>query len=243
MTDKNIKLPEIAVIIAMTESGLIGNGDKLPWKSSLDFEWFKKNTMSWPMIFGRKTAAGMPVFPLRNRPCAVVTNSYDTEIKPAIDNHGAYLSFGQGPFFNSLGETLRFYKNFDKIFIAGGTTLYNYAMQLKQPWFELLGTPNGDKPLVDTIIKTVFPDGYVTGDKYLDNNTIKLMGEPYFKRVSYQEYRIDSSNTIFNNFTLRHEENQEIISMPARHKLGKKDTPFSTIRFEIWNRINENSGK
>lgn len=237
MTDKNKKFPEINLIVAMTESGLVGNGDKLPCKSSLDFEWFKKNTMGCPMIFGKNTANGMPVFPLKNRPCAVVTNSHETAIIPAIGNRGEYLLFGPGPFFDSVGEALRFYKNFDKIFIGGGINLYNYAMTVKQPWLELIGTSEADKPLVDTIFKTVFPDGYATGDKYLDKNTMKLMSEPNFKLVCHYDYKLNSEMTIYNNHTIYHEGNNSIINMPNSYPIGKNDTLFPTIRFEILKRV------
>ncbi|MBN1325149.1 MAG: dihydrofolate reductase [Alphaproteobacteria bacterium] len=242
MTSKSAKLPEIAIIVAMTESGLVGNGNKLPWKSSLDFEWFKKNTMDRPMIFGKNTANGMPVFPLKNRPCAIVTKSNGSQIVQP-NGHGSYISFGPGQSDDSLGKAIRFFKNFDKIFIAGGISLYSHAMKMTQPWTELNGTPDAEKPLVDTIIKTVFPDGIVTGDKYLDKDTIKLMSEPHFKLVSHQDYTIGSSNEGFTNHTLYHDENHATISMPTTHKLGKNDTQFPTIRFEIWKRVYGNQGK
>ncbi|MDL2296257.1 dihydrofolate reductase, partial [Lachnospiraceae bacterium OttesenSCG-928-E19] len=144
---KNIKKPEIIVITAMDETGLIGNGNIMPWRSSVDFNHFKKQTTSWPCIFGKNTALGMmPNFPLKNRPCAIVSNKMETQILPASFQSGAHLAFGPGPFYDALGEALRFFKNYDKIFIAGGAALYQSAMHGKRS--ALWETGDHEIPLV-----------------------------------------------------------------------------------------------
>lgn len=45
----------IALIWAMDENGVIGNKNQLPWHLPEDLKFFKKTTMSSPIIMGRKT--------------------------------------------------------------------------------------------------------------------------------------------------------------------------------------------
>ena len=98
---KKFKKPEIIMITAMDENGLIGNGNSLPWKSSLDFKWVQQQTMGWLCIFGTNTAYNMPQFPLRNRICAVVSNKTDHEIRPTVFERGAHLAFSPVGFYDA----------------------------------------------------------------------------------------------------------------------------------------------
>lgn len=234
MTGNNKKFPEVAIIVATTENGLIGNGKGLPWKSSLDMKhWFKKHTSNWPMVFGRTTAEGMiPFFPLENRFCSIISESIGTKIIKPEGSKGEFLSFGSKDDTDALTRAISLYNPFDKIFIGGGAILYKQAMTMTKPGSEL--------PMVDTIIKTVFPDGIVTGDKYLDKDIMKQMSAPNFELVAYQEYKLDASNEGYTNHTLYHEGNDKTIHMPTTHKLGKNDTKFPWIRFEIWKRVVNN---
>jgi dihydrofolate reductase len=45
----------LAAIVAMSENGVIGNGNKLPWHLPADLANFKEITMGKPIIMGRKT--------------------------------------------------------------------------------------------------------------------------------------------------------------------------------------------
>jgi dihydrofolate reductase len=248
MNTKHKKVPEINLIVAMTESGLVGDGDKMPWKSSLDFKWLKQQTMGYPMIFGRTTAQGMKQFPLKNRPCAIVTNRHETYIVPAQFNCGAYLAFGPDGFYDSLGNALRFYQNYDKIFIAGGVSLYKHALQSTQPWIELIGTDEANKPLVDRIIKTTFPDGLVTGDKYLDTQTLAAMSAPNFESYHEERYRLHTSEgtSYYESMdtAIEHKDDLRLFfPMELLYEPKPDDTLFPEIRFEILNRVHENPGK
>ncbi|MDR0741471.1 MAG: dihydrofolate reductase [Rickettsiales bacterium] len=238
--------PEIILIIAMNENGLIGKDDKMPWKSSLDFLWFQKNTMGWPCIFGTKTAQGMSQFPLKNRPCAVVTQKSETHVIPPMPGHGPYLSFGPGAFYNSIGEALQFYKNFDRIFMCGGVRLYQSALMSKQLWFDLVGTSELDKQLVDTIVKTTFAGGNIQGNVFLKSETLAMMSQPDFKTLYSREYELDiESKGFYKSINCKNhsEEIKEAIDMPFEHQLRNGDTPFSKIRFEILKRVKENPSK
>ena len=43
------------LIVATDSNGLIGNGDKLPWRIPEDLEFFKRKTMGSAVLMGRKT--------------------------------------------------------------------------------------------------------------------------------------------------------------------------------------------
>lgn len=231
MAGKTKKFPEIAMIIAMTESGLIGKGDGMPWKSSLDFEWFKKNTVGWPTLFGRNTAQAMPTFPLKNRPCAIISRKMDAPF--AIGNNG----YAKTDVFPGIEQACRSFQNFDKIFIAGGASIYRQALQMQKPWLEMVGTPDIGQPLVGAIIRTVFPDGFVNGDKYLDETTLELMGEKHFNLMGHYKYaladesydRVEYCNGYFNKESC-------FPAMNGIYGAKQGDTPFPWIRFEVWNR-------
>lgn len=45
----------ISLIVAMDENRLIGKENKLPWHLPADLQYFKKVTMSHPIVMGRKT--------------------------------------------------------------------------------------------------------------------------------------------------------------------------------------------
>ncbi len=52
--------PEIALIVARANNGVIGNGGQLPWQLPADLRRFKQLTMGAPMIMGRKTFDSLP---------------------------------------------------------------------------------------------------------------------------------------------------------------------------------------
>jgi dihydrofolate reductase len=46
---------DIALIVAMSQNGIIGLNNQLPWRLPEDLRYFKKTTMGKPVIMGRKT--------------------------------------------------------------------------------------------------------------------------------------------------------------------------------------------
>lgn len=46
---------EVSLIAAMDRNRLIGAGGELPWHLPADLQWFRRNTMSKPVIMGRRT--------------------------------------------------------------------------------------------------------------------------------------------------------------------------------------------
>jgi dihydrofolate reductase len=72
---------DIAIYVAIAENGVIGRDGGLPWRLSSDLKRFKADTMSKPIIMGRKTWESFPRKPLPGRQNIVITrdNSYSAE--------------------------------------------------------------------------------------------------------------------------------------------------------------------
>lgn len=51
--------PDIALIWAQDENGLIGAAGRLPWRLPADLAWFKRQTLGKPVLMGRKTFASI----------------------------------------------------------------------------------------------------------------------------------------------------------------------------------------
>jgi dihydrofolate reductase len=52
--------PEISLILARAQNGVIGNAGDIPWHIPADLRRFKQITMGMPMIMGRKTFESLP---------------------------------------------------------------------------------------------------------------------------------------------------------------------------------------
>lgn len=52
--------PEIVLVIARADNGVIGRDGALPWRLAEDLKRFKTLTMGAPMIMGRKTFESLP---------------------------------------------------------------------------------------------------------------------------------------------------------------------------------------
>ncbi|HEV2080132.1 MAG TPA: dihydrofolate reductase [Allosphingosinicella sp.] len=52
--------PEIVLVVARAQNGVIGKDGKLPWHLPADLRHFKQVTMGTPMIMGRKTFESLP---------------------------------------------------------------------------------------------------------------------------------------------------------------------------------------
>lgn len=52
--------PEIVMVIARADNGVIGRDGKLPWRLPDDLRRFKRLTMGRPMVMGRKTFDSLP---------------------------------------------------------------------------------------------------------------------------------------------------------------------------------------
>jgi dihydrofolate reductase len=65
--------PQIVLIVAVAENGVIGAGGAIPWRLKSDMQRLKAMTMGKPIVMGRKTFESFPRRPLPGRTNIVVT--------------------------------------------------------------------------------------------------------------------------------------------------------------------------
>ncbi len=60
--------PRLKAVVAMASNRVIGKDGGLPWRLSEDLKWFKKMTLGFPIVMGRKTmeSLGRPLPKRRN---------------------------------------------------------------------------------------------------------------------------------------------------------------------------------
>ena len=97
--------PSISMIVARSSNHVIGKNNQLPWKISADLQFFKKVTLGYPIIMGRKTWESLPKKPLSNRVNVVISNT----IKE-LDNAIVLPNIGR-------------LKNADDVWVIGGSQL------------------------------------------------------------------------------------------------------------------------
>ena len=73
----------IALIVAMSEDGTIGDKGKIPWHISDDLKRFKRLTMGHPIIMGRKTYESIGK-PLPGRTNIVLTRNTRFTAPPEV---------------------------------------------------------------------------------------------------------------------------------------------------------------
>ena len=111
----------LSCIVAVSQNGVIGRGNGLPWKLSADLRRFKQLTTGHAIIMGRKTfeSIGGPlphrtsVVITRNRhyesPGVVVVHSFDQSVDACKDQHKAFVIGGEAVFRAALPRAERLY--------------------------------------------------------------------------------------------------------------------------------------
>jgi dihydrofolate reductase len=113
VTQAAISMPAISMIVARSRNHVIGRDNQMPWKISADLQFFKRITMGFPVIMGRKTweSIGRPLPGRRN---IVVSRNQD------------YQATG-GELVGSLDEALKSLSEFPRVFVIGGEQLFKQA--------------------------------------------------------------------------------------------------------------------
>jgi len=114
---------DIGIIVAFDEGGVIGKGDKLPWRIPKDMQHFKDLTMGHPVIMGRKTYESIPE---RFRPLDGRLNVVLSRSERIIQ--GAYVVKSLGEAIDLLDERPSDEMNYEKVYIAGGRSVYEEAL-------------------------------------------------------------------------------------------------------------------
>ena len=108
--------PAISMIVARARNYVIGRDNQMPWKISADLQFFKRVTMGYPVIMGRKTweSIGRPLPGRRN---IVVSRNPDLQLT------GAEVA-------SSLGDALKRLNGLERVFVIGGEQLFTQAFDL-----------------------------------------------------------------------------------------------------------------
>ena len=114
----------IAIIVAISEDGTIGDKGEIPWHISADLKRFKRLTMGHTIIMGRRTYESIGK-PLPGRTNIVLTQSPNLIASPEV------LRFG------SLKAALDHCRqqNEDLVFVIGGSKVYEAALPLADKLF------------------------------------------------------------------------------------------------------------
>jgi dihydrofolate reductase len=132
-------MSEIIIIAAMAEDRVIGKDNAMPWSIKGNLTHFKEMTMGFPCIMGRKTWESLPKKPLPGRLNIVVSKTMTANDLP--DTREIKIS-------PSLDEAIEYCKDYEKVFICGGESIYKQAL-----------------PLANKIDLTLIPGQY-SGDTY-----------------------------------------------------------------------------
>jgi dihydrofolate reductase len=145
------KTQEIILIAAMAENKVIGKDNAMPWTVRGNLAHFKKMTMGWPCIMGRKTWESLPKKPLPGRLNIIISKTFNIQdIESSLIPSAISASLREENFkiFSSLTAAIEYCADYDKIFICGGESIYSQAM-----------------PLADKIDLTLIP-GHYDGDTF-----------------------------------------------------------------------------
>ena len=123
--------PEIVLVVAVADNGVIGADGAMPWHISADFRRLKALTMGKPLVMGRKTFDSLPGI-LPGRRHIVITRAPDWQVEGA-ERAG------------SLSEALTM-ANAPHIVIFGGAQIFAEALPLAHriELTEVHAAPAGD---------------------------------------------------------------------------------------------------
>ena len=129
--------PEISIVVAVAQNGIIGRDGDMPWRLSTDLKRFKAITMGKPIVMGRKTYESIGK-PLPGRPNIVISRSMSesdgVSVCSSIDNA------------LDIARQWCADNNCDEICVIGGGQIYADALPLSSKLYvtHVLAEPDGD---------------------------------------------------------------------------------------------------
>ena len=109
------------IIAAVSKNNVIGRSTgEMPWHSKVEFQHFKKTTLSSPVIMGRKTFESLGK-PLEQRLNIVLTKNSELKKK-----------FNEIMIFSTLNNAYNYCEseNYEKTFIIGGGQIFEKAIDI-----------------------------------------------------------------------------------------------------------------
>lgn len=113
---------KLALIAALSDNGVIGRDNKLPWYIPGDLRYFKRVTLGKPVLMGRKTWESMNR-PLPGRANIVITRQpdYPAEGARVVPDLDAAIA---------LAESIALIDGVDELMVIGGAEIYRLALPL-----------------------------------------------------------------------------------------------------------------
>ena len=111
---------KLCLVVAVTENGVIGKDNDMPWKISSDLQYFKKITMGKPIIMGRKTYQSIGR-PLPGRVNIVVTRDTTFAEEGVITAHSLDMAL-------EVGKSLAEAKGLKEVMVIGGAQIYGLCL-------------------------------------------------------------------------------------------------------------------
>jgi dihydrofolate reductase len=121
--------PKISLVAALSENGVIGKGNQLPWHISADLQHFKKITSGHPVIMGRKTYESMGRL-LPNRTNIIITRDLDYSVEGAVIVHSLEQAIEEGGKVLSIKYQVSSIENKNEVFIIGGGQIFEQAISI-----------------------------------------------------------------------------------------------------------------
>ena len=108
---------KLAIVAAVARGGVIGRGNRIPWRLPEDMAHFRELTTGHPVVMGRRTWESLPdrFRPLPDRRNVVVTRNPDWSAEGAER-------------VGSLEEALALLEGEPQVFVIGGAELYASAL-------------------------------------------------------------------------------------------------------------------
>jgi dihydrofolate reductase len=130
--------PQIVLIVAIAENGVIGAGGAIPWRLKSDMQRFKALTLDKPVVMGRKTFVSIGK-PLQKRTNIVITRDKDFRAAGAVVTN----SFADARAI-ATGDALRRFAT--EIAVIGGAEIYAQWMDSadRLEITEVHARPDGD---------------------------------------------------------------------------------------------------
>ena len=130
--------PQIVLVVAIAENGVIGAGGAIPWRLKSDMQRFKALTLDKPVVMGRKTFVSIGK-PLQKRTNIVITRDKDFRAAGAVVTN----SFADARAIGT-GDALRRFAT--EIAVIGGAEIYAQWMDSadRLEITEVHARPDGD---------------------------------------------------------------------------------------------------
>lgn len=166
----------LSMIVAISEDGIIGIGDKLPWRLPSELQHFKEKTSGHPMIMGRKTFESLPGI-LPGRPHIVITR--DKKYVPKIIHDDVYVVHEM----DAALAAVRLLSTDNHGFVIGGSQIYKMFYSLiSDAWVTRVDCKVGD---VDGAVR--FDPIFVDSDEWrrLSFDAVQQVGDQYTYTIEH----------------------------------------------------------